>query len=242
MQITFCTYFKKITRFIYTSETYDDFTAFCVKNGKFRYSIGGGEKRIISGGEVVVCPPRQPFWREIIEDTELCMIKFKADDFKCVKDAVKISGAMRFDDDMDKLEKCLFIYDMDNYPIFTHYCMDIIYLIEESGKKTGEGEMQEVKRKIGKSYNGQISLTELSKDTGYTVPHLINKFKDTYGVTPKAYLSKIRLEKAKELLLSTDMLSREVAFLVGFSDELYFIRFFKKHVGLTPSQFRKLSI
>ena len=41
------------------------------------------------------------------------------------------------------------------------------------------------------------------------------------------------------MLLTTDKLSREIAYILGFTDELYFIRFFKKHTGLTPRQFKE---
>jgi YesN/AraC family two-component response regulator len=45
--------------------------------------------------------------------------------------------------------------------------------------------------------------------------------------------------KAKELLLSTQLFSKEIAYSLGFEDDLYFIRFFKQRTGLTPKQFRE---
>ena len=144
---------------------------------------------------------------------------------------------LRFNDNLGKLEGCLFCDRLFDAPIFSHYCMDILYLAMES---VGEnGQISFAKGYLEQNYDKEILIDALAKQMGYSTPHLINKFKAYYGITPKAFISQVRILKAKELLLSTDKLSREIAYLLGFSDELYFIRFFKKYTGLTPKQFRE---
>ena len=241
INLTFCTYFKSIKRFVYKQERYEEYVAFCVKRGKFRYSIGEGEVQIISAGEVVICPPNNSFHREIIEETELCMIKFNGVDAShfCGK-TIKVSNLFRFNDDLAMLEPCMFCDTLSCNPTFAHYCMDILYLVllgMEDNRQCAQ-----VKRYIEQNYDKELFIFDLAKQMGYSVPHLINKFKGSYGVTPKAYLSQVRVNKAKELLTTTELLSREIAYAIGFSDELYFIRFFKKQTGVTPLQFRKCSL
>lgn len=241
IELTFCTYFKKIERFRYEYESYEECVAFCVKSGSFYYQIGDETEKIITGGEIVICPPNRRFSRKIIEPAEICMIKFKfTDSFHILGKIIKIPNVLRFHDDLGRLENCLFCNRLFEEPFFSHYCMDILFLAIYSMRDNNR--ISSVKKYIEQNYDKEIYIREIAKQIGYTTPYLINKFKVYYGVTPKAYLSQIRLLKAKELLITTDKLSCEIADALGFSDELYFIRFFKNHTGLTPMQFRKYSL
>ena len=241
IELIFCTYFKRIEQFRYEYESYEECVAFCVKSGSFYYQIDDETEKIITEGEIVICPPNRRFGRRILEPAEICMIKFKfTDSFHILGKKIKISNVLRFYEDLRRLENCLFCHRLFEEPFFSHYCMDILYLAIYSMRDNNR--ISSVKKYIEQNYDKEIYICEVAKQTGYTTPYLINKFKLYYSVTPKAYLLQVRLLKAKELLITTDKLSREIANALGFSDELYFIRFFKKHTGLTPKQFRKYSL
>ena len=64
-------------------------------------------------------------------------------------------------------------------------------------------------------------------------------FKQKYGVTVVDYLTELRIEEAKKLLLETDMTVSEVAEEVGFSDTSYFSKVFLKSAGIPPSSYRR---
>ena len=64
------------------------------------------------------------------------------------------------------------------------------------------------------------------------------EFKNEMDVRPSDYLSNLRMEKAKELLSTTNMLVREVSLAVGYEDDHVFTRRFKKYTGMTPGQYR----
>ena len=238
IQLTFCTYFKNITRFVYKQETYEDYVAFCVKRGSFSYQIGEDKESVVSEGEIVICPPSRQFRRTIIQPAEICMIKFKtAEPFCFAGKRIRIADILRWNYDLCKLESCLFCDTLFDEPIFSHYCKDILYLAVDGIVENGK--ISFAKSYIEQNYNKEILIGELAQQIGYSTAHLINKFKSYYGITPKAFISQVKLLKAKELLLATDKLSREIAYFLGFSDALYFIRFFKKYTGLTPRQFRE---
>ena len=241
VSLLFCTYFKKIEQFRYEKEAYGEAVAFCVRRGAFSYRIDEGWEETLSEGELVICPPGASFHRKILEATELCMIKFKADNVLplCGK-KIKASNILRWNEDLSKLEDCLFCDTLSEYPPWAHYCMDIIYIAMDSIHDNGR--LGAVKQLMDQSWDKELRIAALAEQAGYTVPHLINKFKQYYGISPKAYLSQIKIQKAKELLLMSDLLSREIAYALGFHDELYFIRFFKKHTGVTPRQFRRHSL
>ena len=237
VELIFCTYFKRIEKFRYACETYKETVAFCVKQGSFSYQIGENKEQTASEGDVVICPPNTEFRRKIITPIELCMIKFLADDILFSNgNKIKVLNILLLDEDLSKLEGCLFCDTLSENPQWAHYCMDIIYIAIDS--IYNDSKIGAVKQYIDQNYNKNLLISAIAAQAGYTVPHLINKFKACYGVSPKAYLSQIKIQKAKELLLISDMLSREVAAALGFDDELYFIRFFKKHTGTTPKQFK----
>ena len=166
------------------------------------------------------------------------MIKFNAKNSGLLLgEKIKVSNLLRWNEDLGRLENCLFCDTLSKEPLWAHYCMDILYIaIDSIGV---DYRLSLVKDYIVQNYNREFYICEIAKQVGYTTPYMINKFKLCYGVTPKAYLSQIRIQKAKELLLTTDKFSREISDIVGFSDELYFIRFFKKHTGITPRRFRE---
>lgn len=64
-------------------------------------------------------------------------------------------------------------------------------------------------------------------------------FKAVTGQTPIAYLNRVRIENAKELLLKTSLPIAEIAERVGFADQNYFGRLFKRQVGLSPTEFAR---
>ncbi len=60
-----------------------------------------------------------------------------------------------------------------------------------------------------------------------------------FGMPPLRYIAIRKIERARKLILSTSMSNDEIATILGFTDTNYFIRFFKKHTGLSPMQTRK---
>ena len=58
------------------------------------------------------------------------------------------------------------------------------------------------------------------------------------NMTPKAYLSLLRVRKAQELLLSTDMAVSSIISHIGYTNENYFYKLFEKNIGMTPAQYR----
>lgn len=63
-------------------------------------------------------------------------------------------------------------------------------------------------------------------------------FKNFTGISPRQYCLQLKVMRAKELLLTTNKSIKEISFELGFDSIYYFSRFFKKKVGVTPSQFR----
>ncbi len=91
------------------------------------------------------------------------------------------------------------------------------------------------------NYSRIICLEDLSRLAGVNKTTLISIFKELYGTTPIRYINRIRLLKARELLVNTDASVSEIAELVGFQSIHYFSRFFKAKENCTPMEFRMRS-
>ena len=76
----------------------------------------------------------------------------------------------------------------------------------------------------------------------YITPNHLNALcNDFLGVSAGVLIRERVILEAKRLLINLDLLISEVAAKLNFDDQSYFIKFFKKHEGLTPEKFRKLN-
>lgn len=82
------------------------------------------------------------------------------------------------------------------------------------------------------------SLRELAEQAGITESHLCRVFKQSVGVSPHTYLMTLRLDRARQLLGTSDRPMSHIAELCGFSGASQFTRAFRQHVGETPSNYR----
>ncbi len=83
-----------------------------------------------------------------------------------------------------------------------------------------------------------ISLNKVADHVGVSPNHLSSTFSKELGSTFIEYLTKCRIDRAKELLTTTDLRSSEVAYEVGYKDPHYFSAAFKKACGMTPKEYR----
>ncbi|WP_159887792.1 helix-turn-helix domain-containing protein [Paenibacillus puerhi] len=89
------------------------------------------------------------------------------------------------------------------------------------------------------SYMQEISLSQIADYVGLSVSHFSALFKQHVGDSFVNHLNKIRIGKAKQLLLEPDLKVYQVADMVGFSSMPYFNRVFKNVTGLSPNEYRK---
>ena len=85
----------------------------------------------------------------------------------------------------------------------------------------------------------EISLSVLAEEFHLNPQYISQLFKNEIGVNFLTYLTNIRLEHAKKLLISTSLPIAEVSEQSGYGDYRVFTKVFKKNEGITPSQYRK---
>jgi AraC-like DNA-binding protein len=91
---------------------------------------------------------------------------------------------------------------------------------------------------IDRNYAEPLDLESMAREAGYSRFHFARAFKATYGETPRAYLTRRRIERAKTLLRTANLSVTEICFLVGFSSLGSFSGRFRGLVGRSPSDYR----
>jgi AraC-like DNA-binding protein len=86
-----------------------------------------------------------------------------------------------------------------------------------------------------------LDLDRMAAEAGFSKFHFARSFKDAYGETPANYLTRRRVERAKDLLRAANLTVTEVCMLVGFSSLGSFSSRFSELVGMSPSEFQKVS-
>lgn len=116
-------------------------------------------------------------------------------------------------------------------------------LLEENNlhnkEESAEDLMKRVERYMAVHMAEPITAATISGEFGLVAPYLSKLYKDYSGYTLSQYIQKLRIEEAMRLLDGSDILAKDIANMVGYSDPLYFSKIFKKKVGLYPSEYKK---
>ena len=91
---------------------------------------------------------------------------------------------------------------------------------------------------IDGEYTKNITLEEMAKRVGVSSQYLSKIFKDETGRTFVEYLTTLRINRAKDIIQTSDQPIKQVGIMVGYKDPNYFSRIFRSVVGVSPSDFR----
>jgi AraC-like DNA-binding protein len=92
---------------------------------------------------------------------------------------------------------------------------------------------------VHENFREKITISDVCAALGRTKSAVCPAFKKKYGITVIDYITILRVEEAKKMLLETDMTVSEISDGVGFSDTSYFSKVFLKSAGISPSQYRR---
>src|SRR5689334_3944394 len=91
---------------------------------------------------------------------------------------------------------------------------------------------------MDRAYAEPLDLDSLAAEAGYSRFHFARSFRRAFGETPRAYLTRRRIERAKDLLRSANLTITEICFLVGFESVGSFSSRFRDLVGMSPTDYR----
>jgi two-component system response regulator YesN len=113
--------------------------------------------------------------------------------------------------------------------------IELVYSSQDARKVT---QIRPAINYIDANYDKPIGLADIARASYMSVSRLAHVFKEQMGITLIDYLTSVRIERAKQLLLATTQNCTEICFQVGYNNQSYFTRTFKRLVGVTPRQFR----
>lgn len=140
------------------------------------------------------------------------------------------------------LFKQLLHYQSDNQ---TAECLNYItrlILIEVFSLRSNNNSnkiVAEVAAWVSSNKDSLITVEQVSEHFGYNTDYISRLFKMHYGKKLKEYINDVKASYIKQLLLTSNLSLTDVAYSTGFEDYKYFLKFFKYHEGVTPSQFLK---
>lgn len=140
-----------------------------------------------------------------------------------------------FFEELDRLE------DISLYTDFLHnYIKNILDHDADIKLPDSRKAINTVKDFVNKNYSSHITLENVSDIVFLAPAYLSNLFKQETGINFIDYVTNVRIDVAKDLLKHSQKTIKEIASHVGYRDEKYFSRMFKKTVGIKPTEYRKV--
>jgi AraC family transcriptional activator of pobA len=116
------------------------------------------------------------------------------------------------------------------------------YILSDDFNKTDDASslmLRQIEEKVLNRDGKAVTVNELAAELSYTRSHLSKSFKEITGDNLKAYIDKTRIRKVEEMLRYREHSITEIAADLGFNDIFSFSKFFKKHTGFSPKEFKR---
>lgn len=94
---------------------------------------------------------------------------------------------------------------------------------------------------IENTFTQQVDLSMIAKKINLSESRFRQKFKQQVGIPPQEYIWRKRVDKAKEIITTTDLSFSNIALNLGFKTNIYFTRVFKRYTFMTPTQFKQIN-
>jgi len=125
----------------------------------------------------------------------------------------------------------------------TNYLLGLMYSLDRNRQLSRDKEIIDLinyaRIYMREKVEDTISIQDVAIQVGMSYSHFRNKFKEYTGLSPAQYFQEIRLQRAKELLVTTNFSIKEVAYRLNFESADYFSTRFKLKTGMRPGELRK---
>ena len=232
-----------------------DYQLLYILEGKAHFYFESGE-RIVNKGEMVLFRPydHQSYFYFPQDKCQSFWVHFTGSDVEQIIDYYKLpksenvfySGSSPdyqwlFEQMIRELQLCRANYKELLTMLLRHIFLLVNRFLKE-GSKSGIDALNDIERSIryfNENYTKNINIEEYAKSLHISACWFNRRFKQVTKMTPLQYILSVRLANAKMLLETKDYNVTETAYAVGFNNPLYFTRLFTKHIGISPSEYKK---
>ncbi|EMS73394.1 response regulator [Ruminiclostridium cellobioparum] len=119
------------------------------------------------------------------------------------------------------------------------YTREISEYFNEKNKTACRKVISDIKSYINTNYFNDITLRQIAREFYMNESYLSDLFKKETGESFSMYLSTVRIDQSKVLLMQVDLKTQDIAEMVGYANSRYFIKVFRKLTGMSPSEYRE---
>ena len=169
-------------------------------------------------------------------------LRLRAMEISTVLSRVAIEGGARADGILDLNGKYLSLLqhrqDPEEISLLLQEIVESFMSAMFYEKDKGNPYIRKALRYMSDHYSQHLELSQVAEEAGLSPSYFSTLFRQVVGVSFREHLNRIRVEESKRLLLSTEYSLADIAVAMGFPDQSYYCKVFKKLVGLTPGKFR----
>ncbi|RLD86012.1 MAG: hypothetical protein DRJ07_01785 [Bacteroidetes bacterium] len=239
-----------------------DMLEICFLETGSQYYVVGNESYFLKGGDVLITPPNtihgtsgfpeekgSLFWMIIHvpkETFRILNLTPKESELLVNKllnlDRIHFKGGS----EMKKMLRAVFkLYNKKNDLLtkiemtnhILNFLLSVIHCSEKKENKSISTDMEFCCKFIESNIFQNIYINNLAKKVNLSESRFKHKFKEEIGMPPNEYIIKLKIKKAKELMLRTDISITNLAYDLGFSTSSYFSTVFKKYQGISPTTY-----
>lgn len=199
-------------------------------------------------GEVVLCPPGMKLKRRVVEPLSFLFIEFATEQTwphgkLAIRDLQRLESTYRYLRDAYARSE-----EGEGMDYIRHFFGDLLAILSlelasnaDRSRRTKQdpvmARVQSYLEEHALEYGWNIS--QLADELGIGPSHLTRRFQQSFSQSPIEYVTSLRLQKARSLLVETDDTLDHIAEQCGYQNAFYFSRMFKSKCKINPSEYRR---
>ena len=234
------------------SETYEDrldgwvdYMLLYIKRGTVDFVIDG-KKSTARKGEVYIVPPTAKYSFHKNIGCETYFMHFEGDEllkhYNLSDFSYKITAPLEFENVFNKLllqGNIPMEYRGEFTSIYAMLLLSHIARFREKAESQIKTPQDLALSIINWSFRGTTVIEDFARQAGLSEAEFSKLIKEKTGMTPKKYITYLRIEEIKDKFANSNDRFKHIAFHSGYHDYQYFVKIFKRYTGMTPKEYRQ---